>query len=650
MDGPSPKKSASLETLVIQTISNVNELKTKLNEIINTGKSYKYDVSSCLKSLLRSSDQQIVLLAVQAVSELTKCEEKRETYANKDIIVPILDILRKDITSDNSEIIKHSCRGLGNLCCDCDTARNIILETDGIPAIINLIERTFQDKQTSSEDIKMFASKMLLNFAIGGPEFSEGIVKGGLIPHLLRILTLELGKEDMNDDIVSTALLLLSVINDNTPETCFEPEINTAVLNVLKETSNVEISELCLDLLHNQAEHDSVKTLLANEKGVQLVCQRLEHLVQQQEAGEINAEDKEVEAVMKQACDLVIIVLTGDEAMHILYERGSGEVYATMVRWLSAASLHLLTTAVLAIGNFARQDDYCVKMMQDGIFDKLLDIFERYRDVASATNVRHAALSAVRNLIVPVANKKTAAAAGRAAPILLDALPLVSDHHVAYKLLAALRMLLDGQEDVAIQLVNHKAALAGVARWGHAGEYAGAAGEAPRLLAWAARTLAREGDHWTNLVQVEGCVSSLINMLVVCHSVMQNEAILALTLLATRALAPRRHTQVDHERAFVRQLTASEIGKHVSVLIDTNCAKMPTQVAENLLAFIDITCKKNKIASDFKEAKVHESLIRFKETRKDLSDSLRKVIENAIAIISANNDAADVGLKEIADS
>ncbi|KAI5631284.1 rap1 GTPase-GDP dissociation stimulator 1-A [Phthorimaea operculella] len=647
MDGPSPKKSASLETLVIQTISNVNELKAKLNEIISVGKSYNYDVSSCLKSLLKSSDREIVLLTVQAVSELTKCEEKRETYANKDIIVPILDILRKDITSDNSEVIKHSCRGLGNLCCDCDTARNIILEADGITAIINLLERALQDKHA---EIKMFASKMLLNFAIGGPEFSEAIVKGGLIPHLLKILTLELfGKGNMNDDMVSTALLLLSVINDNTPEMCFEPEINTAVLNVLKETSSIEISELCLDLLHNQAEHDSVKTLLANEKGVQLVCQRLELLVKKQEAGEINTEDKEVEAVMKQACDLVIIVLTGDEAMHILYDHGSGEVYRTMVRWLSSSSLHLLTTAVLAIGNFARQDDYCVKMMQDGIFDKLLDIFEKYRDVASATNVRHAALSAVRNLIVPVANKKTAAASGRAAPILLDALPKVSDHHVAYKLLAALRMLLDGQEGVAIQLVSHKEALAAVAKWGHAGEYAGAAGEAPRLLAWATRTLKARGGHWTNIVQVEGCVSSLINMLVVCHSVMQNEAILALTLLAIEALKPQDNTDFDYEKAFVQQLTTSEIGKHISVLIETNCAKMPLQVAENLLAFIDITCKKNKVASDLKEAKVHDSLQKFKDTRKDLSDSLKMVIENAIATISANNDAMDVD-KAIADS
>lgn len=49
-----------------------------------------------------------------------------------------------------------------------------------------------------------------------------------------------------------------------------------------------------------------------------------------------------------------------------------GEVYMTMVKWLDSQNYHLLTTAVLAIGNFARKDDYCVQMMQDNIFDKLL--------------------------------------------------------------------------------------------------------------------------------------------------------------------------------------------------------------------------------------------------------------------------------------
>lgn len=58
---------------------------------------------------------------------------------------------------------------------------------------------------------------------------------------------------------------------------------------------------------------DSVKTLLAKNGGIQLVCSRLEQLIHKQEAGELNVEDNEVEAIIRQACDLVIIILTGGE-------------------------------------------------------------------------------------------------------------------------------------------------------------------------------------------------------------------------------------------------------------------------------------------------------------------------------------------------
>ncbi|CAH2074963.1 unnamed protein product, partial [Iphiclides podalirius] len=396
-----------------------------------------------------------------------------------------------------------------------------------------------------------------------------------------------------------------------------------------------------------QAENDLVKTLLATENGVQLVCTRLEQLMQKHEAGDLDAEDSEVEAVMKQACDLIIIVLTGDEAMHILYNNGVGEVYLTMVKWLESTNYNLLTTAVLAIGNFARKDEYCIQMMENNIFDKLLDIFEIYHgfcvriqkeqnkmhpiDIVTVNKIQHAVLSAIRNLTVPSENKRVAAAKGRAAPMLLNALPNIEDHQVAYKLLAAIRMLVDGQEGVARLLVGSEGALSAAGRWARAG-HAGAEGEAPRLLARALRQLRAVAAP--RMLQVDGCVSSLVGMLVASHSIMQNEAILALTLLAIETLHRKEQTDFDREQSFVTQLISSEIGKHLSVLIETNCAKMPVEVAENLMAFLDLTCKSNRLASDYKEAKVQEALHKFLDSRKDFSEDLKSCIGVVLTAIS----------------
>ncbi|XP_045764277.1 rap1 GTPase-GDP dissociation stimulator 1-B isoform X1 [Maniola jurtina] len=643
--GPSAKKSTSFETLVIQNIENVCDLKAKLNEIISSGKSYEYDVSSCLKALLKNNDQIIVLLTVQAISELAKCEIKREFYAEKDVIVPILSLLNKELSLEKIEVYKQCCRALGNLCCDCDTARKIILQHNGVETLNNVLGISIRDKKLPLGAIKLFACKTLLNYAIGGLEFSESLVKGGVIDTIRQILSMEAERELMEDDLVSTVLLILSVVNDNDPEFLYEEQVNLAVFQVLKETTNVEVSELCFEHLHTQAEHDSVKTLLAKEGRVKLVCLRIEQLLQKHEAGNMNMEDSEIDTVMKHACDLIIIVLTGDEAMDILYAHGKGEVYRTMVRWLDSTNYQLLATAVLAVGNFARRDQHCAHMMNDHIFDKLLDIFEQYYsysipqsekphspDKATVTKVQHAALSALRNLTVPVANKRLAAEQGRAAPMLISALPNVEDQHVAYKLLAAVRMLVDGQEEVAKQVACNVAALRGVAKWGGAGG-AGAAAEAPRLLAWTVRLIPRDA-LLRNLLLAEGCVSCLVNMLVASHSVMQNEAILALTLLAVAPLNDASPTKDRSEVDFNAQLIKSEIGKHISVLIDTNCSKMPTQVAENLITFLDITSKDNTIVSDYKDAKVNVSLQKFVESRNDLSDDMKACVSKIIKVVS----------------
>lgn len=133
-------------------------------------------------------------------------------------------------------------------------------------------------------------------------------------------------------------------------------------------------------------------------------------------------------------------------------------------------------------------------------------------------------------------------------------------------------------------------------------------------------------------------------MLVASHSLMQNEAILALTLLAIESLkklSPDSQTEFDYEKSFVEQLIKSEIGKHVTILIDTNCAKMPVEVAENLLAFLDITSKINKLALDYKDAKVHECLMKFSDSRADLTPDMKSCIFGVFSSITNNGNKTD---------
>ncbi|XP_050672296.1 GTPase-GDP dissociation stimulator vimar [Leptidea sinapis] len=616
----------------LQNITDFGELKAKLNDIIREGNNYEHDVSSCLKELLKSSDDSIVLLSIKAISEVVKCDEKRETYAQFEIIEPILNILSKELIPDNYDIFKQCLRALGNLCCDCDTSRKIILDCNGVSIINNMLSNA-----SSFDDIKVLGCKALLNYAIGGEEFSGSLTANGITEQVKKIISSELERDEMNDDLLSTTLLILSVINDNDPQYHFPDDINIAVLKILKETENVEISELCLEHLSTQVrEHDSVKILLAKEGGVELICSRLEELMQKQ-ARDVTGVEGQIEGIIKQACNLIVLVLTGDEAMPILYNNGEGQVYLTTVRWLQSTDHHILSTALLAVGNFARRDAYCTQMMSDNMFDKLLDIFEEYHKLSlkqieqeaseceksEVNQIQHAALSAVRNLMVLASNKEKVARQGRAAPLLLRALPNIEEHHVAYKLMAALRMLVDKQESVARLVSEDRSALRAIAAWGRTGEHAGAAGEAPRLLAW---TLRHAG---VALPPVEGCVRILVSMMVASHSVMQNEAITSLTLQAVRT---------DDIDEFNAQLADAEIGKHVTVLVETNCAKLPPEVAENLLAFLDVTADYELVLCDYFENMVHNALHKLIDSRQDFSDMIKKRASRVISKICCTMD------------
>lgn len=55
--------------------------------------------------------------------------------------------------------------------------------------------------------------------------------------------------------------------------------------------------------------------------------------------------------------------------MHYLY---ATPLLKCMENWLDSYDVDLLTTGVLALGNFARTDSHCIEMVQRGMTKKLL--------------------------------------------------------------------------------------------------------------------------------------------------------------------------------------------------------------------------------------------------------------------------------------
>lgn len=168
-----------------------------------------------------------------------------------------------------------------------------------------------------------------------------------------------------------------------------------------------------------------------------------------------------------------------DEAMHHLYDT---PLHRNIETWLDADDMDLLQFGVLALGNFARTDSHCIRMVETGVMHKMLAILARNNSTDDNEPLQHALLSTLRNLVIPKPNKAAIIEAGLVPTIL----PMLAMHYppVVFRLLGTLRMAVDGQEKVALELLQNGKLIAQLVEWGQTSSYASVMGESLRTLAW----------------------------------------------------------------------------------------------------------------------------------------------------------------------
>uniref|UniRef100_A0A8D0KW28 Uncharacterized protein n=1 Tax=Strix occidentalis caurina TaxID=311401 RepID=A0A8D0KW28_STROC len=177
-----------------------------------------------------------------------------------------------------------------------------------------------------------------------------------------------------------------------------------------------------------------------------------------------------------------------------------------------------LTCLVLPLSS----DGNCVRMVQLGVIHQLLDLLEKHVE-SGDISVQHAALSALRNLAIPVVNKVQMLEEGVAERI--QALLRSEMPPVQFKLLGTLRMLADGQADAAEILGQDPMLLNKLVQWCNANDHIGVRGEANRLLA----SILRHNRSQVRKLLAQA-VKHLVSMTTSKHAALQNEALNALAI------------------------------------------------------------------------------------------------------------------------
>ncbi|XP_063466280.1 rap1 GTPase-GDP dissociation stimulator 1 isoform X11 [Pongo abelii] len=460
-----------------------------------------------------------------------------------------------------------------------EVAKNEFMRIPCVDA--GLISPLVQLLNSKDQEVLLQTGRALGNICYDSHSLQAQLINMGVIPTLVKLL----GIHCQNAALTEMCLVAFGNLAEleSSKEQFASTNIAEELVKLFKKQIEHDKREMIFEVLAPLAENDAIKLQLVEAGLVECLLE----IVQQK----VDSDKEDDITELKTGSDLMVLLLLGDESMQKLFEGGKGSVFQRVLSWIPSNNHQLQLAGALAIANFARNDGNCIHMVDNGIVEKLMDLLDRHVEDGNVT-VQHAALSALRNLAIPVINKAKMLSAGVTEAVLKF---LKSEMPpVQFKLLGTLRMLIDAQE-AAEQLGKNVKLVERLVEWCEAKDHAGVMGESNRLLSALIRH-SKSKDVIKTIVQ-SGGIKHLVTMATSEHVIMQNEALVALALIAAlelgtaeKDLESAKLVQILH-RLLADERSAPEIKYNSMVLI---CALMGSESLHKEvqdLAFLDVVSK-----------------------------------------------------------
>ncbi|XP_032717159.1 rap1 GTPase-GDP dissociation stimulator 1 isoform X1 [Lontra canadensis] len=525
------------------------------------------------------------------IAEVAKNEFMRIPCVDAGLISPLVQLLN----SKDQEVLLQTGRALGNICYDSrvslifkevvvyqDEGRSAVDQAGGAQIVIDHLRSLCSITDPANEKLLTVFCGMLMNYSNENDSLQAQLINMGVIPTLVKLL----GIHCQNAALTEMCLVAFGNLAEleSSKEQFASTNIAEELVKLFKKQIEHDKREMIFEVLAPLAENDAIKLQLVEAGLVECLLE----IVQQK----VDSDKEDDIAELKTASDLMVLLLLGDESMQKLFEGGKGNVFQRVLSWIPSNNHQLQLAGALAIANFARNDGNCIHMVDNGIVEKLMELLDRHVEDGNVT-VQHAALSALRNLAIPVVNKAKMLSAGVTEAVLKF---LKSEMPpVQFKLLGTLRMLIDAQAEAAEQLGKNVKLVERLVEWCEAKDHAGVMGESNRLLSALIRH-SKSKDVIKTIVQ-SGGIKHLVTMATSEHVIMQNEALVALALIAAlelgtaeKDLESAKLVQILH-RLLADERSAPEIKYNSMVLI---CALMGSESLYKEvqdLAFLDVVSK-----------------------------------------------------------
>ncbi|KAF9930635.1 hypothetical protein FBU30_000261 [Linnemannia zychae] len=337
-------------------------------------------------------------------------EEKARTPIGESKVLPLLI----KIETLNRQRLPHvdiqALRVLANICVDHEANRKKVLEANAFETINNILQNS-----THSDAIKT-ACGALLNTTMACEPAQTKVIELGTVESLLKVLKYD--DIDENEVCMNIAARVTANLceNDGGPQSVIKfSGINTVVQLLIRTSKDVEaymdLFDAATDILRAVASKEAAQVAIQKERLFTPLMDILEHTGISDEgktAEEKKEDDKKFGETKAGLVEVVVSATLADENMVPVFN--NKEVMERFLSWLQLTDREdLQTCAALCLGNVARSDSHCVKLVHEyHAVEPLIHVVRKATDLKAS----HAATGVLRNLALAERNREYMGNAG----------------------------------------------------------------------------------------------------------------------------------------------------------------------------------------------------------------------------------------------
>ncbi|KAG9286825.1 hypothetical protein G9A89_012375 [Geosiphon pyriformis] len=350
----------------------------------------------------------LVTKAGEICATFAKTDNARGPIGSSGTIELAVDFLRLNTTNEYPSANVQCLRVLANLCIDNEQNRKRTLDSGGIEAILS----NFNHK--NNLEILRTASGTLLNAGLEYDPINIEILRLGGLESLVWILepdnVLIKDIDSARTTVHFTARVILNLIGTDEGKKKFaNAAALSSLINLLSYASSPEATEEDIDILEIVIEILEIVALENDEIQQIIVLQGL--LIPLLDYLEYSKPPNENDQSLSKkygewkAVVLKIVVATTmtDSNMNVLFD--NGVILDRFFQWLNIGSSRddLQICAALSLGNLARNDAHCIKLVQE--FNVVKPLIQALTSSAKNFKIQHAVVGLLKNLAIPVSNK-----------------------------------------------------------------------------------------------------------------------------------------------------------------------------------------------------------------------------------------------------